>query len=255
MIACGIDIGSTTIKAVVMRDGVVQGVESAPCGTSPSQTAIKVLDRALTKAGVGRGDVRRVVATGFGRNHCELADEVASEIRCHAAGVVSLFPEAHTVIEIGGQDSKVIRINGTGRVQEFLMNDRCAAGTGRFIETVARTLGVSVEETGAMAIAAETVCEINSMCTVFAETEIVGLLHKGESAGAILRGVFLSVARRTRGMVGRLALDGQLVFTGGVARNEGVVMAFREVLGGQVLVPEAPEFTGAHGAAILAAAG
>jgi predicted CoA-substrate-specific enzyme activase len=214
-----------------------------------------VLDAALEKAGVVRGEIRRVVATGFGRNYCERADEVVSEIRCHAAGVVSLFPGAHTVIEIGGQDSKMIRLNGNGRVEEFLMNDRCAAGTGRFIEAVARTLGVSVEETGAMAIAADDVCEINSMCAVFAETEIVGLLHRGVSPGAILRGVFLSIARRTRGMVGRPGLDGEVAFTGGVARNSGVVQAIREMMGREVLVPEEPEFTGARGAAILAGRG
>jgi len=253
MLTCGIDIGSTTIEVVLVRDSVVVASAMTLCGPSPATNAARLLETTLHEAGVARADVARIVATGFGRNYCDAADEVISEIRCHATGVVAQFPGARAVIEIGGQDSKMIQLAAGGRVQEFLMNDRCAAGTGRFLETVARSLGVSVGETGALALDSDVVCEINSMCAVFAESEIVGLLHRGQTPGAILRGVFRAVARRTRGMVERSAMNGSLVFTGGVARNAGVVQAMREVLGKEVLVPEGPEFTGALGAALLAA--
>lgn len=252
MTTCGIDIGSTSIEVVLLRDGIAAGSGKALCGPSPAAQAERLLASVLEEGKLTRDDVARTVATGFGRNYCAAADGVSSEIRCHAAGVRHFFPDARTVIEIGGQDAKMIQLDGQGSVQEFLMNDRCAAGTGRFIETVARTMGISVEQTGRLALASDALCEINSMCTVFAESEIVGLLHRGESPGAILRGVFLSVARRTRGMVGRLAVNGAVVFTGGVARNAGVVRAMREVLGREILVPDEPEFTGAFGAAILA---
>jgi (R)-2-hydroxyacyl-CoA dehydratese activating ATPase len=255
MITCGIDIGSTTIEVVLLRSGEPVGSGMTLCGPAPAANAVNLLDSVLLEAGIARAEVARTVATGFGRNYCAFADGVASEIRCHATGVVRRVPGVRTVIEIGGQDAKMIQLGEGGRVLEFLMNDRCAAGTGRFIETVARTLGVTVEQTGPLALASEVVCEINSMCTVFAESEIVGLLHRGETPGAILRGVFLSVARRMRGMVGRFVVNGQVVFTGGVARNSGVVLAMREVLGREVLVPEEPEYTGALGAAILAARG
>jgi (R)-2-hydroxyacyl-CoA dehydratese activating ATPase len=255
MITCGVDIGSTTIEVVLLRGADPIGSGMALCGPAPATNAANLQDTVLLEAGIARAEVARTVATGFGRNYCAFADEVVSEIRCHASGVFRCFPGVRTVIEIGGQDAKMIQLGKGGHVQEFLMNDRCAAGTGRFIETVARTLGVPVEQTGPLALASTAVCEINSMCTVFAETEIVGLLHRGETPGAILRGVFLSVARRTRGMVGRFAVNGQVVFTGGVARNSGVVQAMREVLGRDVVVPEAPEFTGALGAAILAGKG
>ena len=255
MITCGIDIGSTTIEVVLLRGREPIGSGWALCGPAPAANTASLQDSVLSGAGITRADVARTVATGFGRNYCAFADEVFSEIRCHATGVAAQIPGVRTVIEIGGQDAKMIQLGEGGRVQEFLMNDRCAAGTGRFIETVARTLGVTVDQTGPLALASEAVCEINSMCAVFAESEIVGLLHRGETPGAILRGVFLSIARRTSGMVGRFAVNGQVVFTGGVARNSGLVQTMQEVLGREVLVPEEPEFTGALGAAILAARG
>lgn len=253
MITGGIDIGSSTIEVVLWDGAAVVGKRLATSGVTPAEHAARALQQLLTDHGLSRPDVARIVATGFGRNYCVLADRAVSEITCHAAGVVWDFTRARTIIEIGGQDSKMIRVDDAGRVQDFVMNDRCAAGTGRFIETVARALGIPVEETGALSLRAQRPQEISSMCAVFAETEIVGLLHQGASPESVLRGVFNAVARRVLGMSGRTGLRDDVVFTGGVALNAGVRNALQDITGKAISVPRDPQFTGALGAAIIAA--
>jgi len=253
MLTGGIDIGSSTIEIVFCDGGVVVGKRLALSGAAPADHAKRALEQLLAEHGLVRSDLVRVVATGFGRNYCTEADRALSEITCHAAGVVRELPGARTIVEIGGQDSKMIKLDDRGRVQDFVMNDRCAAGTGRFIETVARVLAIPVESTGDLALHADRPCEISSMCAVFAETEIVGLLHQGASAESVLRGVFNAVARRVLGMSGKIGLRDDVIFTGGVAMNTGVRKALEEITGRTIRVPSEPQFTGAVGAAMLAA--
>jgi predicted CoA-substrate-specific enzyme activase len=253
MITCGIDIGSTTIE-IVLHDGMdAVGKCMAVSGAFPAENAKKAFAGLLSDLKLVRSDVGGIVATGFGRNYFDQADRVMSEITCHAAGVIAQIPKAHTVIEIGGQDSKMIQLDDEAKVRDFVMNDRCAAGTGKFIETVARTLNMPVEETGEVGLRALKACEISSMCAVFAETEIVGLLHQGASPASVLRGVFNAVARRILGMAGRIGMRDEIVFTGGVAKNIGVQKALQEITGHEIRVPAEPQFTGALGAALLAA--
>jgi predicted CoA-substrate-specific enzyme activase len=255
MITCGIDIGSSTIEVVLLGGASMLGRSKTASGAFPAAHAKKALDELLTQVGIGNGGIGRTVATGFGRNYFVQADRSLSEITCHAAGVFSLMPSARTIIEIGGQDSKMMQLDERGRVTDFVMNDRCAAGTGKFIETVARTLAMAVEDTGALGLRAEKACEISSMCAVFAETEIVGLLHQGASPASVLRGVFNAVSRRILGMSARIGLKDEIIFTGGVARNPGVHKALEEVIGRKILVPSDPEYTGALGAALIASRG
>jgi len=253
MLCCGIDIGSSTIE-IVLHDGKgIVGQWVTLSGAFPAEHARKAYTGLLADLGLNRSDVNRIVATGFGRNYFDQADRALSEITCHAAGVVSQVADARTVIEIGGQDSKMMRLDDDARVRDFVMNDRCAAGTGKFIETVARTLNIRVEETGEIGLRAPKPCEISSMCAVFAETEIVGLLHQGASPESVLRGVFNAIARRILGMAGRIGLRDGIVFTGGVAKNRGVCRALQEITGHTIRVPAEPQFTGALGAALLAA--
>jgi len=252
MLTCGIDIGSSTIEIMLYDGSKIVSSAIAESGAAPSENASVTFGALLSKLQLSRSDMHCVAGTGFGRNYFNGADRIFSEITCHAAGVVSLLPEARTVIEIGGQDSKMIRLDDRGNVYDFMMNDRCAAGTGRFIENAARVLGVTREETGPIGLTAEQACDITSMCAVFAETEIVGLLHKGVSRASVLRGIFNSIARRILGMAGRIGLRDAVVFTGGVALNVGVVKALEEVTQHTILVAPNPQFTGALGAALLA---
>ncbi|UCE06816.1 MAG: 2-hydroxyglutaryl-CoA dehydratase [bacterium] len=253
MLTCGVDIGARTID-IVLFDGA-QVLESCvvDTGAFPKENAMNTFERILHTVGAGSSDVDRTIATGYGRNYFEQADRVATEILCHARGVTYVFPSVRTIIDIGGQDSKMIEVGEGGKVLNFAMNDRCAAGTGKFIEIVANTLNIRLEETGKAVQGVAEICEISSMCAVFAESEIIGLLHKGVSPEVILRGVFRSVARRTLGMTGKVGLRNDIIFTGGVARNEGVLQALKQETGNDnIKVPPEPQITGALGAAIIA---
>jgi predicted CoA-substrate-specific enzyme activase len=249
---CGVDIGSRSIE-VVLFDGA-QIIESGmtDTGHKPRENAEGLLTSVLNRAGLRRSDVQSIVATGYGRNYFPDAIRPLSEILCHAAGVSYLFPDARTVIDIGGQDSKLISLNGSGRPVDFSMNDRCAAGTGKFIEMTGSSLGVPVEDMYELTANNSESVEISTMCAVFAESEIIGLVQSGTPIPTILRGVFNSVARRTLGMAGRCSIEPRLVFTGGVAMNRGVVEALRRETGQEVSVPDNPQITGALGAAIAA---
>lgn len=256
MITAGVDAGSRAIK-VALYDGrsdrmIASGVHDQ--GVEQESLTLRLFERALAESGVSRGDVRRIVATGYGRGLIRMADTTITEITCHAVGVRHGVADAATVIDIGGQDSKVVWIGANGRVRDFEMNDRCAAGTGRFLEMAATRLGVRLEELGAMARTSTRPAVISSMCAVFAETEIVGLLASGVSREDIVAGVQASISRRIAGMAGR-GVEAPVIFTGGVAMIPGMDAALREVLGCEVRVAPAPQMTGALGAAILAANG
>jgi (R)-2-hydroxyacyl-CoA dehydratese activating ATPase len=251
MLTCGLDIGARTTKAVLLADGRVIAAVVEDTGGGPAATARRVFEEALRQAGAGRVDL--AVATGYGRGGLEFAPVTVTEITCQARGVRHLLPQACGILDVGGQDTKAIALDGEGRVRDFLMNDRCAAGTGRFLEVMAGVFGVSLHEAGRLALAAAEPLPISSTCTVFAESEVVSLRAAGHSCEAILAGVHASVARRLKGMADRLALEGPVAFTGGVARDPAAVEAVRRTLALEVLVPDSPQTTGALGAALVAA--
>jgi predicted CoA-substrate-specific enzyme activase len=255
MFCTGIDVGSRAIKIVVLNaeNGAVAVSGVADQGVRQAELALELYARLLGEAGVQKENVSRVVATGYGRYALDFADEIVTEIRCHAIGTRSHLPDVRTVIDIGGQDSKLIRLDERGSVRDFSMNDRCAAGTGCFLEMVARRLSLAPDELGRAAKRSATPAAISSMCVVFAETEIVGLLAEGAAAEDIVAGVQRAVAERVSTMTGR-ALEGPVAFTGGVALVPGMAQALEAVLGTPVQVPPNPQMTGALGAALLARA-
>ncbi len=221
-VLAGIDVGSRAIKVALLSASDLEIVACAVSdqGVRQNALAMETLGRALERGGLRRSDVRGIVATGYGRNLIEAADSTVTEITCHARGVRHLVPDVATVVDIGGQDSKLLRIGAKGTVRDFEMNDRCAAGTGRFLEMVAARLDVRLEDLGELACRSRNPATISSMCAVFAETEIVGLLASGVSPADIVAGVQVSICRRIAGMAGR-AIDEPVVFTGGVAMVPG----------------------------------
>lgn len=260
MICAGIDAGSRAIKVVLFDSGAETMLASgvADQGVEQEKLARQLYGQVLADAGVGREGVARVVATGYGRNLIAFAGKTITEITCHAHGVRHLAPGARTIIDIGGQDSKVIHLDGDGngggrvRVRDFAMNDRCAAGTGRFLEIAAARLNVALADLGALASRSREPSVISSMCAVFAETEIVGLLASGAAPEDIAAGVQRSIAARVAAMAGRNLAD-PVVFTGGVALAPDMALALESALGHPVSVAPHPQMTGALGAAILAA--
>ncbi len=242
----GIDIGSRSIELVVVDEsGEIEVALQADTGFDPISEAKRLID------GV---EYDRIVATGYGRNLFEISFDAptVTEIKAHARGARVFFPEATTVLDIGGQDSKSIALFENGRVKKFEMNDRCAAGTGKFLEIMARTLGFDIEQFGEEALLARKDLNISSMCTVFAESEVTSLIAKGQDRREIARGLHSSVIRRAAGMLNRVSADGDIVFTGGVAKNPCMRILLSEKLGRKVLAPENPQMAGALGAALLA---
>lgn len=243
----GIDIGSRTIEMVVLdEEGEIISSIQSDTGFDPIAEANKLIN------GV---HYDRIMATGYGRNLFEISFDAptVTEIKAHAIGARAFFPDAQTVLDIGGQDSKAISLFENGKVRKFEMNDRCAAGTGKFLEVMAKTLGFDIESFGAEAIGAEKDINISSMCTVFAESEVTSLIVKGVDRRCIAKGLHTSVMRRAVGMINRVSVDGNIVFTGGVAKNPCMCQLLSERLGRDVQVPDDPQMIGALGAALLAA--
>jgi len=252
MIYAGIDAGSRTIKVVLVngKDRSVMASGIADQGFKQTALASKLFDRVLKKAGVNRRGVRRIVATGWGRDAVAFADTTITEITCQACGVHHERCDAKTVIDIGGQDSKLLRLDTDGKVRDFVMSDRCAAGTGRFLEVLADRLEVQLDNLGKLAGLATKPSAISSMCVVFAETEIIGLLASGEKPENIVAGVQASVSARIVSMAGR-NISEPVVFTGGVALVSGMAKALESALGHPVHVARHELLTGALGADIL----
>ncbi len=252
MITAGIDIGSLSTDAVLLRDGEVLAYSIVNTGAQARAAAERAFEEVLEKAGISASEVDSVVATGYGRMSVPFAHSQVTEISCHGCGSAFLDPGVRTVIDIGGQDSKVIRLDRQGNVSDFLMNDKCAAGTGRFLEVMADRLELSVAGLGEEDLKAERAAEISSMCTVFAESEVISLIARGVPRPEIIRGLHRSIAERTAGMVNRLGLTPRVMMTGGVAKNPGVVRALSEKLGTEIIVPPEPQIVGALGAALIA---
>ena len=254
MICAGVDAGSRMLKIVLVDDGTLAVTASGVLdeGIDQDALAVQLLERLLAEGGLRRQDVRAVVATGYGRKLIGMADAAITEVTCQAWGVRRRVPDARTIIDIGGQDSKLVRLKPDGAVSDFAMNDRCAAGTGRFLEVLATRLGVKLAHLGELVQRSRKPATISNMCVVFAETEIIGLLASGTLPEDIVAGVQGSIATRVAAMAGR-NLTEPIIFTGGVAMVPGMEAALQSALGKPVLLAPDPQMTCALGAAILAA--
>lgn len=249
----GVDVGSVAAKAVVYNVTAqkIQGIAVVPTGWTPRESGLAALEQACHMASIQKEQLRYVIGTGYGRVSLPFVQKTLTEISCHARAAVHLFPDTGVVLDIGGQDSKVISLDNSGSVADFLMNDKCAAGTGRFLQVLAGILDMSLEELSQSASEGVPV-SISSMCAVFAESEIVGLLARGTKPQDVAAGVFLSIARRMRALAGRIPLRGQCVFTGGLALSPAFGAMLSEELGVQVNIPKHPQCMGALGAALIA---
>ncbi|MFH1646329.1 MAG: acyl-CoA dehydratase activase [Chloroflexota bacterium] len=252
MITAGVDIGSLTAKAVILQDGDILGYAVMPAGADVGAVAKRALSAALDKAGATRADLAAIVSTGYGRAKVPLAGKTVTEITCDARGTHHLFPEARMVIDIGGQDSKVISLDSEGRVVDFAMNDKCAAGTGRFLEVMAQALEIELSQLGPVSLKHKKSVVISSMCTVFAESEVVSLIAEGYAREDILNGLHQAVASRIAAMARGLRVPNEVMLGGGVAKNTGVVKALEQNLKVKVKVPPEPQIVAALGAAISA---
>jgi predicted CoA-substrate-specific enzyme activase len=245
----GVDIGSTMTK-VVLLGNEEEFSWIGPTGPEHRKHAHRVMEEALERAGIAFTDVTYVVATGYGRINVPFADRQITEITCHARGLWSLMPSARTVVDIGGQDSKGIRVEN-GKVVDFVMNDKCAAGTGRFLEIIAEALGVPLEKLGETSLAADKPAVISNTCTVFAEQEVISQLAAGESVPNLVAGIHEAIATRIYALVSKLKIRREVAVTGGGAKNIGLVKALEQKFGCPVLIPREPLITGALGAALI----
>lgn len=254
-IAAGVDVGSTQTKAVVMSDnGGVRILARAlvDTGANVQRAAERAFDKCCQDAGLQSSAVGFVVGTGYGRYKIAFGNTQMTEITCHAKGASFLCPGTRTVIDMGGQDSKAISVGANGEVLDFVMNDKCAAGTGRFLANSAEVMGISLDEVGPLSLQAKHPVKIATVCTVFVESDILSYLAQGKTGADILGGVHIAIAKRTLSLARRLTIEPQVTMTGGVARNIGMVQALEQVLGQTIQVSPDAQFIGAVGAALFA---
>ena len=248
----GVDVGSLTAKAVILNGSVI-GLGLIPTGINAVENGEKALEIALKNANLSREDLDFVVATGYGRISAPYADKTVTEITCHAQGAHFLHPAVRTIVDMGGQDCKAIRLDEHGAVIDFAMNDKCAAGTGRFFEVMAKVFNTPLEELGPLSLTVDEILPMSSTCTVFVESETVSLLARGESPAKIIRGIHYAIANRISGMFSRVGVESDVLFTGGVAKNPGMKKALEDVLKSKIIVTEFdPQLNGALGAAVIA---
>ncbi|MDZ7831693.1 MAG: acyl-CoA dehydratase activase [Desulfobacterales bacterium] len=252
MITAGIDIGSITAKAALLKEGHILGSRVIFTGYNAKKAGRTVLDETLSALNMAASDIQTIVSTGYGRNTVDFADKAITEITCHGAGAHFIDPEVRTIIDVGGQDSKVVRINEAGKVVDFAMNDKCAAGTGRFLEVMARAMEVDLDKFGDIFLQSQNPAKISSICTVFAESEVISLIAKGETRDNIIAGIHESVAARVSALAKRVGVVEPVMMTGGVAKNIGAVRALEKKLETKIRVSEYAQLNGAIGAAILA---
>lgn len=252
MYTIGIDIGSSSSKVVILKNGseiISQSAIQSGIGSNGPQIA---LEENLEKANVKRDEIDFTIVTGYGRFSFKEADKQITEITCHAKGIHFLLPEVRTMIDIGGQDAKAVSLDSKGYVKQFFMNDKCAAGTGRFVTVISRVLNISLEEMGYYDSLSKNPCSISSTCAVFAESEVISQLANGAKKEDIIAGVHNSVASKILGLVYRTSMEETIAICGGGAQNTGILRGVREILKKEVMVAPNPQLTGALGAAILA---
>lgn len=254
MIVCGCDVGSLTAKAVLMEDGKILSSEVLRTTARPKEIATEVFEKVLSNSGLSRNDVKRTVGTGYGQKRVRWADDVQSEIACHAKAAKWLIPDINMVIDIGGQDAKAIKVNDDGSIKKYVYNEVCATGTGRFLEVMAEALNVELEQMGELSLQAENPVRISSQCVVFAETEVISLVNEGHHLNDILGGLHKSLAQRVVALARSIVLEDGITFTGGVAKNIGVYQTIEKSLGVTLRRMDKidPQINGAVGAALFA---
>lgn len=255
LLVAGVDIGSTTAKAVLISNGEALYGPIVPTGTDPVSAGMKALEMALADNHLLASDLKYTIATGYGRVSASFADKIVTEITCHGRGAHFISPDIRTVIDIGGQDAKVVSLDKDGTVIDFVMNDKCASGTGRFLEFTSQlVLHIPLEEMGGLSSLTAKPLKISSTCTVFAQTEIVSLLAAGESKENIITGLHYAIASKVGSMVKRIGVRPVIMMTGGVAKNIGVRDVLKEELNTDIMIPTTidPQLVGALGAALIA---
>ncbi len=251
--AVGVDVGSTQTKAIIINDEkLIVGRSLIDTGANVLLAAENAYVKALQNGGMREEEVAYIIGTGYGRYRVTFGNTQVTEISCHARGAVHMFPQTRTVVDMGGQDTKAILVNQEGEIVDFCMNDKCAAGTGRFLGAASEALDIPIDDLGPTALEAVKPVRISTTCTVFAESEVLSWLGKGKKIEDILMGVHQSIASRSIGLMRRVGIEDQITFTGGVARNVGMVHAMEESLGKNLNVSEESHYMGALGAALFA---
>lgn len=252
MFFAGIDAGSAATKAVILKDREILTYSIVNTGANVKIASENALNKSLVAAKLACHNLTKIISTGYGRRIVDFSNGTVTEITAHAKNARHLFPNARTIIDIGGQDSKVISLDEEGRITNFLMNDKCAAGTGRFLEVMARTLDTTIQALSELAVSAQRAATISSMCTVFAESEVVSLIAQGEKREVIVAGLYEAISKRMLGMAKQVGLQNEVIFSGGVAKSLGMKMSLEKVLGYKVFSSSEPQINGALGAALLA---
>ena len=253
MITAGIDLGTQSVKVVILKDGAILSRGQAFSGFDPAKAAEQAVGEAFKKAKLSLADVNHVTATGSGMDMAPYANSTISMMGADAKAGVYLFPKARTIIDVGAEEARAVKCDEKGIMIDFVVNERCAAGAGIFIEAMARALEVKLEEMGPLSLKAERASPINATCVIFGESDVVTLIHRQESKPEIARAIFDAMADRVSSMVYRLGVNPDVVLVGGVAKDVGFVASLKRKLGIDVLIPENPEFAGALGAALNAA--
>lgn len=253
MYYAGIDIGSMTTETVILnQQGGMVAVHISLTGPNSRTAGERSFQAALKSADLAIDQIPSIVATGYGRVSVPFAHKTITEITCHARGACFLFPRTRVVLDVGGQDSKVIKLNKEGNITHFVMNDKCAAGTGRFLEVMSQALGISLEDMGPLSIKSQNDISISSMCTVFAESEVISLVAQSRPIEDILQGIHRSVCYRLSGLMDQVGLLPEVTMTGGVAKNAGIVHLLKKIIDQKINLPSEPQIVGALGAALIA---
>jgi benzoyl-CoA reductase subunit D len=256
LITAGIDCGAKNTKAVVVKDGRILGKGLAPTGFDAARAVEDALNQAVREAGITRADIRRICGTGSGKHAVSMAAESVNEIKAMARGALYFFPGARTVADVGAEEGRAVRLDDHGHPADFAVNEKCAAGAGAFIEAMARALEVSVDELGALSLQSDREISMNAQCVIFAESEVVGLIHSNTAKADISKAIHDGVAGRIVSIIRRIGLQEDVVLIGGLARGPGFLSAMRRQLNvSRICVPDHPEFGAAVGAAVLAADG
>ena len=253
MYYAGIDVGSLSADTVILdTQRRIVAYDISPTGANSKVAGESSFRHALDRAKISVKQIACAVSTGYGRVSLEFADKAVTEITCHGRGAYHLFPDTRTIVDIGGQDSKVIKLGSGGKVVDFSMNDKCAAGTGRFLEVMAKALEVDLEEMGLLSMRSTEQIAISSMCTVFAESEVISLVAQAKPKEDIINGIHKSICNRISSLMDRVGIEPEVTMTGGVAKNTGIVENIRQKVDGRINVPEEPQIVGALGAALIA---
>ncbi len=253
MITAGIDCGSKNVKVVILKDKEIAGKSMVLAGIDTGAAVEKAYTNALEAASINRDQVEKVFATGAGVKECKFAQGEITEVGADARGIIHLFPNVRTVIDVGAEEGKAIKVDANGKVVDFSINEKCAAGAGAFTEAMARALEVSIEELGPLSLKSTQAIPMNAQCTVFAESEVVTLLHKKTSKADMARAIHDAISDRITSMVRRVGIENDIALIGGVSRNVGFVKSLNDDLKTEVIIPGDPEFVTALGAAVVAA--